>query len=363
MAVENMDGEHRKWCGRSLVRSRVVLDLDDDDEDTAIEAVKRRRTKKGHGTFSDHSDVVACQRNHSCNQCDNLGMQALLSTGANAAPKRLSRLRPVAVPDDSARVRSVLSFWPEQPPDSGNTRTGASQRHGADLAHASGSSSGGDHSHSGGCLPLAHGGASTSAAKFEAILEIETPQPLCRGHVSRMPARIICDIATDAGCAIEIVRLRGTCWPLRRFLAPLMPALRAEIDARTCLPGLLPHKASLHDFRTQEEIPWKTIVMSLRRLCLWYRVRQRQNQEMWRNWEAHRHNYMFSKEGRFSDCRTMVLSLEKRAASDKEDMRQCFEEDLMSVLGLPRIALAVYARKHGDLHRRLVQHFTRHATK
>jgi len=233
----------------------------------------------------------------------------------------------------------------------------------ADLPHASGSNSGGDHSHSGGCLPLADGGASACAEKLEAILEIEAPQPLCRGHISRVPTTILCNIATDAGCAIEIARLRGTCWPLRRSLALLMPALRSEIQVRTCLPGLLPHTASLHDFRTQVEIPWKTIVKGLRRLCLWYRVRQRQNQEMWRDWEAQRHSYMFGKEGRLSDGRTVASSLEKRAASDKEDMRRCFEEDLMSLLGLPRIALAVYARKHGDLHRRLVQHFTRHASK
>mmetsp|Transcript_115043 Transcript_115043/g.229064 ORF Transcript_115043/g.229064 Transcript_115043/m.229064 type:complete len:363 (-) Transcript_115043:151-1239(-) len=355
-----MDDEHRKWCTRSLVRTRVVLDLDDDD-DEIFEARKRRRVKKHDGcsTQSDQTSDAACQRNQSCNECDSLGTLTSLSTSAKAAPKRFSRLRPVA-PDHSAKNRPVLSLWPEQPPDSCNTGIGANN---ADSSHVSGSSSGGHRSHTGPCLPLIDSGAPACAAKREAILEIETPQPHCRGHISRVPCRILCDIATNAGCAIEIARLRSTCWPLRRSLTLLMPALREEIEVRSCLPGLLPHRASLHDFRTQAEIPWKTIVVGLRKLCLWYRVRHRQNQELWRNWEAQRHSYMFGKLGRFNDCRIIASNLEKMAAADREDMQECFDNDLMSLLGIPRVTLAVYTRKNGDLHRRLVQHFTRHATK
>lgn len=356
-----MDDEHRKWRERSLVRSTVVFDLDDDDDDDIVEARKRRRTKKHDSSSvqSDGTSDAARQCSRSCNEGDSR-IPEPLSTTADAVSKRISRLRPVAVPDDSAKSRPVLSLWPEQPPSS--CSTGMSANH-VDRAHVSGSSSGGDHSHKGPYLPLVDSGGIACAAKSEAILEIETPQPSCHGHISRVPCRILCDIATDAGCAIEISRLRSTCWPLRRSLAVLMPALREEIEVRTCLPGLLPHKASLHDFRTQAEIPWKTIVTGLRRLCLWYRVRHRQNQELWLNWEAQRHSYMFGNAGRVSDGRTAALSWEKMAASDKEDMQQCFEEDLRSLLGLPKIALAVYTRKHGDLHRRLVQHFTRHATK
>lgn len=346
-----MDAEHRKWCGRSLVRSRLVLELDDDED--VVKPVKRRHVK--------NHDVASMQSKQSniVKAGDSLEMPASMSTSASAAPRRMSRLRPVTAPDDSAGI-------PERPPSSGNTVTGAIQAHDvrpAPDSSSSSSSASGDESQSGGCLPLADSGAPACAGKREPILEIEAPQPFCRGHISRVPERLLCDIATDAGCAIEIARLRSTCWPLRRSLALLMPALREEIGVRTCLPGLLPHKASLQDFRTQEEIPWKTIIMGLRRLCLWYRVRHRQNQEMWRNWEAQRHSYMFGKEGRFTDCRAMASSLERRAASDKEDMRQCFEEDLMNLLGLPKISLAVYMRKHGDVQRRLVQHFTRHATK